>query len=131
MKELIEKAIEARKKTYSPYSGFSVGAALICEDGSIYTGANIENSSYGATICAERNAIFTAVHDGKRNIKAIAITGGKHDEVIPMGYAYPCGICRQVMSEFADKDMKIIIAKSVDDYKEYTLDELLPCSFEL
>lgn len=131
MTELITKAIEARKNSYSPYSGFSVGAALISESGNIYTGANIENSSYGATVCAERNAIFTAVHDGMRRIKAIAIVGGKHEEDIPSGYAYPCGVCRQVMSEFADKDMKIFVAKSVDDYKEYTLEELLPCSFEL
>lgn len=131
MKELIIKALEARNRAYSPYSGFCVGAAVLCDDGSIYTGVNIENASYGATICAERNAIFTAIGEGQRKITAIAIAGGNKDETTPSVYSYPCGICRQVMSEFGGKDMKVFVARSVDDYKEFTLDELLPHNFEL
>lgn len=131
LKNLVKKAIEARTKSYSPYSGFSVGAALLCADGSIYLGANIENASYGATVCAERNAIFAAVIEGQKDFVAIAISGGRHEAELPEDYAYPCGICRQVMSEFCDKDFKILVAKSVDDYKEYSLEEMLPASFEL
>lgn len=127
--ELIGKALEARKMSYSPYSHYRVGAALLAEDGSIYQGGNIENASYGATNCAERTAIYKAVSDGKRRIKAIAIAGGMEDAE-PTDYAYPCGICRQVMQEFGDNDLKIIVAKSIADYSEYSLKELLPYGFE-
>lgn len=129
--KLINAALEARKLSYSPYSGFAVGAAVIGESGNLYKGANIENASYGATVCAERNAIFQAVLSGEKKILAVAVAGGKASEDIPSDYAYPCGMCRQVMTEFGCEDMKIIIAKSNDDYKEYTLNELMPHGFIL
>lgn len=121
-KQLIRKALEAKKFSYSPYSGFSVGAALITQNDKIYTGCNIESASFTPTICAERTAISKAVSEGERKIKAIAITGDAE-------WTYPCGVCRQVIREFADKDTLIIIVKSEDEYKEFTLDELLPHSF--
>lgn len=128
MKELIWAALEARKNSYSPYSGYSVGAAILCKDGSIFTGCNIENASYGATMCAERTALFSAVTEGHRDFEAIAIVGGKENEAdIP----YPCGICRQVLSEFCGRDFKVIVAKSTDDFEEHTLGSLLPYSFSL
>ena len=118
MKELIERAIEMAKMAYAPYSHFQVGAAVLAESGKVYGGANVENASYGATICAERNAIAAAVNAGERKLKAIAVT------------ATPCGMCRQVMREFCDpKAFKVIVAKSAADYKEYTLEEFLPESF--
>ena len=126
--ELIAKALEARGMSYSPYSHFQVGAALFTEDGSIYQGGNIENASYGATNCAERTAIYKAVSDGKRRIKAIAIAGGM-ENAEPTDYAYPCGICRQVMQEFGDENLEIIVVKSVEDYREYSLKDLLPYRF--
>ena len=126
--KLIGKALEARGMSYSPYSHYRVGAALLTEDGSLYQGGNIENASYGATNCAERTAIFKAVSDGKRRIKAIAIAGGMEDAE-PTDYAYPCGICRQVMKEFGDDELEIIVVKSVTDYREYSLKELLPYGF--
>lgn len=123
IKELVRLAIEAKEKmTYTPYSHFNVGAAVEMEDGSVYQGGNIEVVSYSPTLCAERTAIFKAVSEGHRNIKKIAITGDKE-------YTFPCGVCRQVIREFADDSVKIIIANSVDDYKEYTMDEILPNSF--
>lgn len=125
MKEqLIKLAIEAREKAYSPYSNFKVGAAVLFENGKTYTGCNIENASYGATNCAERSAIFNAVSDGGRVLKAIALIGD------PNNYTYPCGICRQVISEFAESgDVKIYIVKNSTDYIETTLEEILPGSF--
>ena len=117
-KTLIERAIEMAKMAYAPYSHFQVGAAVLAESGKIYGGANVENASYGATICAERSAILAAVNAGERKLTAIAVT------------ETPCGMCRQVMREFCDpKTFRVIVAKSVEDYKEYTLDELLPESF--
>lgn len=128
-KQLIAMALEAREQAYAPYSGFYVGAALLCKDGSIYTGCNIENASYGATNCAERTAVFKAVSEGHIHMKAIAIVGGKHKEAIK-DYAYPCGVCRQVLSEFSDPDeMTVIVATGTEDYKEYSLKTLLPNSF--
>lgn len=127
-RELIQKALEARNMAYAPYSHYQVGAALLTEDGSLYQGGNIENASYGATNCAERTAIFHAVSDGKRGIKVIAVAGGR-EGAEPADYAYPCGICRQVMQEFGTEDLKLIVAKSVTDYKEYSLKELLPFGF--
>ena len=94
----------------------------------VYTGCNIENASYGATNCAERTAIFKAVSEGERKCAAIAIAGGRAGSVLT-DYAHPCGICRQVMREFGGKDMPVLVAKSEDDYREYTLDGLLPCGF--
>lgn len=123
-------AIEAMKKSYSPYSHFTVGAALLTKDGKIYTGANIENASYTPTVCAERNAIFTAVHQGERNFEAIAIVGGHEGDV--KGVTAPCGVCRQVMSEFCSPDFKVILVTSSNgDYEETTLGELLPYTFSL
>lgn len=120
-KKLIRKAIDAQKKAYVPYSNFRVGAAILMENGEVYTGCNIEIASYSPTICAERTAIFKAVSEGKRNIKAIAVVGDSD-------YTYPCGVCRQVIREFG-KDAIIIVANSEEDYKKYTLNELLPHSF--
>ena len=126
--ELVKAALKTRKMAYAPYSHYCVGAALLTEDGEIYQGGNIENASYGATNCAERTAVFKAVSEGKRRFTAIAIAGGLAGQE-PVDYAYPCGICRQVLGEFAQGDLAVIVAKSRDDYREYTLDELLPCGF--
>lgn len=120
-KQLIKKALEAQKKAYVPYSNFHVGAALLTEDDKIFTGCNIEIASYSPTICAERTAIFKAISEGHKKIKAIAIVGDTE-------YTYPCGVCRQVIREFG-KEAKVIIANSEEDYKEYKLEELLPYSF--
>ncbi len=124
MKYPIKEAFEAKENAYAPYSNFKVGAALLCSDGSVYKGCNIENSSYSATICAERSALSSAVSDGKRDFKAIVITGGDD-------YCFPCGVCRQVLAEFADKDFEIVVAKSEQDCKVYKIGELLPEAFIL
>lgn len=126
--ELIRLALDARKNAYAPYSHYSVGAALLTEEGEYFTGCNIESASYGATNCAERTAIFKAVSEGKRAFRAIAIAGGMEGEE-PADYAYPCGICRQVMKEFMAEDFRIFVAKSVTDFKEYRLSELFPFGF--
>lgn len=126
--ELIRLALDARKNAYAPYSHYSVGAALLTEEGEYFTGCNIESASYGATNCAERTAIFKAVSEGKRAFRAIAIAGGMEGEE-PADYAYPCGICRQVMKEFMTEDFWIFVAKSVTDFKEYRLSELFPFGF--
>jgi cytidine deaminase len=127
-KEIIKAALEARKKAYAPYSGFYVGAALLTQNNNIFTGCNIENSSYGATNCAERTAIFKAVSEGEKEFLCIAITGGKEAE--PDSFAFPCGICRQVMREFTNpKEFRVIVAISEENYKIYTLEQLLPESF--
>ncbi|OAA90468.1 cytidine deaminase [Clostridium ljungdahlii] len=122
-KNLVSKAFEGRKNAYAPYSNFKVGAAVLAEDGKVYTGCNIENASYGATNCAERTAIFKAISEGNRAIKAIAIVGVEND------YTYPCGVCRQVIAEFASKDAEIILGKGEGEYIVKTLDELLPGAF--
>lgn len=128
MEELIAKAIEARNMAYTPYSHFKVGACLKAKNGRIFQGCNIENSSYSATNCAERTAIFKAVSEGITEFECIVIVGGKEDgtlEICP-----PCGICRQVMAEFCDPDrFQIILARSEKEYKKYFLKELLPLSF--
>lgn len=116
--ELIAAAIEAKGRAYAPYSHFAVGAAVRGTSGKIYTGANVENASYGASMCAERCAVFAAVNAGERELEAIAVT------------ATPCGICRQVLREFADpKTLKVFIARTKDDIQEFTLSDLLPESF--
>ena len=130
--ELIQIALKARLNSYSPYSKYAVGAALITDSGKIFFGCNVENSSYGASNCAERTTIFKAVSEGEKKISAIAIVGGPASDTPDClsDYAFPCGICRQVMREFSDPDnLKVIVAKSVNDYKEYTLNDLLPESF--
>lgn len=121
--ELIQLALQEKENAYVPYSDFSVGAAVQTETGELVGGFNIENASYGATNCAERTAIFCALQQGSRKIKAIAVTGD------PNSYTYPCGICRQVMAEFGDHDMMVIVAKSATDYKLHTLEEILPGAF--
>ena len=126
---LIEKATAAREKSYSPYSQFAVGAALLCADGSIYTGANIENAAYSPTVCAERVALFSAVHDGHRDFTAIAIVGGKRGQEID-AFCAPCGVCRQVISEFCSGDFLIILSDGKET-RVQTLDELLPYRFSL
>ena len=120
-KELIHSALEAREKAYCPYSNFKVGAAILFEDGKIYTGSNIENASFGATNCAERTAIFKGVHEGNREIKAVAVVGDTN------AYTYPCGICRQVIAEFVvDEKIPVIIIKNENDYIVKTFEEILP-----
>lgn len=126
---LVQKAIKAREQSYSPYSSFSVGAALLCADGSVYTGANIENAAYSPTVCAERVAFFRAVHDGHREFSAIAIVGGKSGQEID-AFCAPCGVCRQVISEFCGSDFLIVLSNG-KKVRTYTLGELLPCRFDL
>ncbi|MDD3414131.1 MAG: cytidine deaminase [Lachnospiraceae bacterium] len=127
-KDIIRAALDARKKAYAPYSKFYVGAALVTQNNKIFTGCNIENSSYGATNCAERTAIFKAISEGEKKFTSIAIAGGK--KLNPESYAFPCGICRQVMREFTNpKDFRVIVAVSEENYKVYTLEQLLPDSF--
>lgn len=128
MTNLIAVALNARENAYVPYSHYQVGAALLTQDGRIYTGCNVENASYGATNCAERTAFFKAVSEGEYQFKAIAVAGGLKDKPIT-DYAYPCGICRQVMQEFCGSDFQIIVVKNETDYKVMTLAELLPCGF--
>ena len=125
--QLIILAKEAMTRSYSPYSGFKVGAALLCRDGTVYQGCNIENAAFSPTICAERTAIFKAVSEGKRDFAAIAICGGK-DGVIT-GYFPPCGVCRQVMTEFCSGDFPIYLAGVDGAWQVKTLAELLPLSF--
>ena len=128
--QLIENAIEARKMAYTPYSNYKVGAALLSSDGKIIKGCNIENAAYGPTNCAERTAFFKAVSEGVKEFSAIAIVGGLENETdLFSDYAFPCGVCRQVMREFCDSEFEIVVARSIDDYKVYTLGELLPESF--
>lgn len=127
--DLIAAAIEARRNSYSPYSHYQVGAALLVADGRIVTGCNIENAAYGPSNCAERTAFFKAVSDGLREFLAIAIVGSPEGEALTQ-YAYPCGVCRQVMMEFCEPEsFQIIVAKSEADYRVMMLAELLPEGF--
>ena len=128
--KLVEMAIDAMGRAYAPYSGYKVGAALLCKDGTVFQGCNIENASYTPTICAERTAFSTAVAQGYREFTAIAICGGK-DGVIE-GLFPPCGVCRQVMREFCDPDFTVyMISSRSGDYETRTLAQLLPDSFSL
>lgn len=131
VKLLIEKAFEAQKMSYTPYSNFKVGAALLGANDKIYLGCNIENAAFTPTNCAERTAFFKAVSEGQHTFTAIAIVGNKEDIAMGEGdYCAPCGVCRQVMAEFCDhKSFKVYLAKSPDDYIEYTLEQLLPLGF--
>lgn len=122
-KTLLQAAFSAQKKAYVPYSQFRVGAAVLADDGQIYTGCNIENSSYGATNCAERTAIFKAVSTGVRKITKMAVITDADE------YARPCGICRQVISEFADPDFKLLAAKPDGTFITLTMYDLLPGAF--
>ena len=128
--KLIEEALFMRTRSYIPYSGFAVGAALLAGSGRIYGGCNIENKAYSPTICAERTAIFKAVSEGETEFQAICIVGGP--DGIVADYCPPCGVCRQVMSEFCEPDtFLIILARTEEDYKVYTLREMLPFQFDL
>lgn len=127
-KELVQAAFEAQRFAYSPYSHFKVGAALLSESGIIYKGCNIESAAYSPTNCAERTAFFKAVSEGEKRFAAIAIVGGADGKVTD--YCPPCGVCRQVMMEFCQpQSFKVILARTPDDWKEYTLAELLPLGF--
>ena len=127
-RELIEKALKAREKSYCPYSNFAVGAAIETEDGLVFSGCNIENAAYGPSNCAERTAFFKAVSEGETGFIAIAIAGGAKDAP-ELEYCPPCGVCRQVMREFCGDEFRIYLVRNYEEYKEYTLSELLPESF--
>ncbi len=127
-KRLVEEALRMRKLAYVPYSHFQVGAALLGEDGKIYTGCNIENAAYTPSNCAERTAFFKAVSEGTRIFTAIAVAGGM-EGAEELDYCSPCGVCRQVMREFCVDDFEIILVKSRTEYQVCTLKELLPMGF--
>ena len=121
---LISEAIKAREYSYSPYSNFKVGASILCDASKVFSGCNVENASYGGANCAERTAIFKAVSEGYKKIHALCVVGSNED------YTYPCGICRQIMVEFAyDSNIPIIIAKDIENYKVHSLDEIIPFGF--
>lgn len=122
IKKLIKEALEIKNMAYTPYSNFNVGCVVKTKSGKIYKGINIENASYSPTLCAERNALSTAITDGEKDFAYIVVTGDSE-------YTYPCGVCRQFIREFADSDTKIIVAKDTENYKTYTIDDLLPYSF--
>ena len=125
---LVALALEMVPRAYAPYSRFQVGAAVLAESGKMYGGANVENASYPAGICAERNAIARAVASGERRLAAVAVCGGMDGEVTD--YCSPCGICRQVMREFCDpEEFRVVVARSQADFKTYSLAQLLPESF--
>lgn len=123
---LLEQAIAAREMAYAPYSGFRVGAALLGKSGKVYTGCNVENASYSPTNCAERTAFFKAVSEGEREFVSIAIVGGMSETINDL--CAPCGVCRQVMAEFCDKDFRVIMG-NLEHIQTRTLEELLPLSF--
>lgn len=126
--ELVRLALEARTRSYAPYSGFHVGAALLGKSGKVYQGCNIENAAYTPTNCAERTAFFKAVSEGEREFEAICIVGGK--EGMPTEYTAPCGVCRQVMMEFCNPEtFRIILAIDETQIKEYRLAQLMPEGF--
>lgn len=126
---LVRFAFDAMRRAYAPYSHFTVGAALLGRNGKIYVGCNVENASYSPTCCAERTAFFSAVADGCRKFEAIAIVGGHEGNVTD--YCPPCGVCRQVMTEFCSPEFMVILAKSFTEQKVFQLKELLPESFKL
>ncbi len=126
-KELYNSAIKAMEFSYSPYSDCRVGAALLCKNGKVFTGTNIENAAFGPTVCAERVAVFKAISEGERDFEKIAVVGGKNG--IINGVFAPCGVCRQVLREFCDDDFEILLGETEDSFKKVTLKELLPLSF--
>ena len=125
-KELMVAANEARKFAYTPYSHFKVGAALLTKSGKLYTGCNIENSSYTPTVCAERTAVFKAGSEGESDFAVIAVVGGKEEN--PLEFCSPCGVCRQVLAEFCGEDFRILLGNP-EKFQSYTVDEILPFSF--
>ena len=126
--QLVALALKAREHAYAPYSGFAVGAALLCADGSVYQGCNIENAAFGPTICAERVAVFKAVYDGKRDFAGLAVAGGRAGEAVT-GLFPPCGVCRQVLREFCGLEFPLYLAKEDGAFETHSLGELLPFSF--
>ena len=128
-KELMALAIKARDRAYAPYSNFAVGAALLTEGGKVYLGCNIENASFSPTNCAERTAIFSAIADGENKFSAIAICGGKIGA--KRSFCTPCGVCRQVLSEFCGADLRVILEKEGGELKLLTLGDLLPFAFDI
>ena len=128
-KKLVDDAFNMLNFSYAPYSHFHVGAALLTADGHIFTGCNVENAAYGPSNCAERTAVFKAVSEGYKDFSAIAIVGGQNGKVTE--FCSPCGVCRQVLAEFCNKDFEIILADSPDNWKIFTLGQLLPESFSL
>ena len=122
-KELLEIAMKAKDNSYSPYSKFRVGAALLCENGKVYSGTNVENASFGGTVCAERIAIFKAVSEGEKKFKKIVIS------VDSENLGYPCGLCLQVMTEFCDDNFKVVVSNRQGEYKELKLKDVLPNAF--
>lgn len=128
IEKLIDTALEQLDFSYAPYSGFNVGAALLAKNQAVYTGCNIENAAYTPTNCAERTAFFRAVSEGVRDFEAICIVGGKNQKAT--GYTAPCGVCRQVMMEFCNpKAFKIILAIDRENYRIFTLEDMLPQGF--
>ncbi|MBQ8345759.1 MAG: cytidine deaminase [Clostridia bacterium] len=127
--QLWQKADEARNNAYAPYSQFTVGAALLCEDGSVYSGCNVENASFSPTCCAERVAIFGAIADGKRHFCAIAVAGGKRGEA--SGPCTPCGVCRQVLAEFCQDGFSVVYRDEAGKLQTSAMAELLPSRFHL
>ena len=127
--ELLQKAENAMQYAYAPYSDFKVGAALLCRDGSIFTGCNVENSAYGVCNCAERTALFKAVSEGYTEFVSMAVVGGKDGEITE--FCYPCGTCRQALSEFVDRTFRFYMKDGEGTIISYGIDELLPHSFDL
>lgn len=128
-KKLVRLALEARNRSYAPYSNFSVGAALLTESGKIYQGCNVENISYSATNCAERTAVFKAVSEGDLQFQAIAVAGGEKG-CDPADFCVPCAVCLQVLSEFCAPQFQVLVVKSEEEVKHFTLQELLPVVFD-
>lgn len=126
-RDLVKIAIEAMQKSYSPYSNFKVGAALLTKQGKVYTGCNIENAAYGPTNCAERTAFFKAISEGEKEFSKIAIVGGKDGNITNL--FMPCGVCRQVMAEFCDEYFQVIVGINEENFKVFSLPELLPFGF--
>ena len=126
-KELYDLAKNAMEHSYSPYSNCKVGAALLCENGKVFTGTNIENAAFGPTVCAERVAVFKAVSEGEKAFSKIAVVGGKNGVI--NGIFAPCGVCRQVLREFCNDDFEILLGETEDNFKKVTLKDLLPLSF--
>lgn len=127
-KDLFNLAVDAMKNSYAPYSRYNVGAALLCKNGNIYKGCNIENASFSITNCAERTALFSAISNGEKEFEAICIVCSKNGEITD--FAMPCGACRQALAEFCDENFKIYVGINENYIKEFDLSELLPYSFE-
>ena len=129
-KTLFSRALAARELAYAPYSHFTVGAALLCTDGTVYTGCNIENAAFSPTVCAERVALFSAISAGETDLAALAVVGCDKDGVY-QHFCTPCGVCRQVLSEFCAPDFQVIFGDDTPDCEAHTLQELLPFAFDL